>query len=96
MNDTLPIVLTFLIVVYIIILNFIYFTRINANKITDTYNTYSFFSSALIIAQIIIIMKYMFILVFLNNTKSSDGNITNNIQSDALKKKSIIKSFSFV
>lgn len=97
MNDTLPIVLTFIIIVYIIILNFIYFTRINSNKVTDTYTTYSFFSSALIIAQIFIIIKYMFSLIFIFNTKpKSVNNPSNNILNNAIEQHTIIKSFSFV
>lgn len=98
MNDTLPIVLTFIIIVYIIILNFIYFTRINSNKVSDTYTTYSFFSSALIIAQIFIIIKYMFSLIFIFNTKPRKivNNPPNNILKNAIEQHTIIKSFSFV
>lgn len=97
MSDTLPIILTFSIIVYLIILNFIYFKRINANKVTDSYTTYSFFSSALIIAQIAIIVKYMFTLVFINNTNDpKNKQNVSKIHIDAIKNKTMIKSFAFI
>ena len=60
MTDTLPIILTFCILVYIIILNFKHYYKINQGKVADSYYTYSLFSSLLIIVQISIICKYMF------------------------------------
>ena len=45
---------------YTIYLNFSYFTRINTDKVTRDYHTYSFMSSFLIIVQIILISTYLF------------------------------------
>ena len=73
-NSTLPIVLTFGLIVYIIILNFIYFKRINSNRVSDSYHTYSFVSSLLLIIQIGIIVKYMFHLLHNNNTAQQEKN----------------------
>lgn len=95
MNNTLPVVFTFILVMYMIILNFIYYTRINSNKITDTYVTYSFFSSVLLIIQISVIVKYMFNLVYKKYISSPTKGIasnTNKIDKEII----IIKSLSYV
>lgn len=94
MNNTLPVLLTFILVMYMIILNFIYYTRINSNKITDTYVTYSFFSSVLLIIQISVIVKYMFNLVYEKHIINPENNLSyaNKIN----KETNIIKSLSFV
>ena len=63
MSSTLPIVLTLAIVVYIIMLNFSYFVRINSNNVSDSYHVYSFFTSLLLILQIALIVKYMYNLL---------------------------------
>jgi hypothetical protein len=59
-SDVLPILFTLCIIIYIIVLNFIYFTRINSNRVTDNYHTYSLMSSILLIIQLALIFKYMF------------------------------------
>ena len=51
-SGAIPVILTLGIVVYIISLNFIYFTRINSNKVSSSYAVYSFFSSLLIIIPV--------------------------------------------
>ena len=58
--NILPIVLTLFVIIYTIYLNFSYFTRINTDKVTRDYHTYSFMSSFLIIVQIILISTYLF------------------------------------
>lgn len=58
--NVLPIILTLFILMYTIYLNFSYFTRINTDKVTRDYHTYSFMSSFLIIVQIILISTYLF------------------------------------
>ena len=58
--NVLPIILTLFIIMYTIYLNFSYFTRINTDKVTRDYHTYSFMSSLLIIVQIILISTYLF------------------------------------
>jgi hypothetical protein len=56
--NTLPIILTLFVIMYTIFLNFSYFTRINTDKVTRDYHTYSFMSSFLIIVQIILINHF--------------------------------------
>jgi hypothetical protein len=75
--NTLPIVLTLFVIMYTIFLNFSYFTRINTDKVTRDYHTYSFMSSFLIIVQIILISTYLFNNI-LNDNKRSD--IANKIE----------------
>ena len=54
-----PIVVTLLVIIYIIYLNIIFFTRINSNKVTPDYHTYSFMSSTLLLLQIVLISNYL-------------------------------------
>lgn len=72
-SDTLPIVITFGLIVYIITLNFIYFTRINSNKLTDSYHTYSLISSILLIIQLGLIFKFLY--GYLDKNKRPKDNI---------------------
>jgi hypothetical protein len=55
----MPIVVTLLVIIYIIYLNLTFFTKINTNKVTPDYHTYSFMSSALLLLQIIFISNYL-------------------------------------
>tara|TARA_B100000989_G_scaffold276624_2_gene236990 strand:+ start:72 stop:749 length:678 start_codon:yes stop_codon:yes gene_type:complete len=73
LNNSLPIFLTFLTLCYAISLNFTYFIKINSKRIPDTYETYEFFFSILIIIQIAIIIKYMYGLLK-KNDRSPDQN----------------------
>ena len=75
-SNVTPIFLTLLVIVYIIYLNFVYFTRINTNKVTPDYHTYSFMSSILIIVQILLISKYLF--SYLSQTSDSSKEISKN------------------
>ena len=75
-SNVTPIFLTLLVIVYIIYLNFVYFTRINTNKVTPDYHTYSFMSSILIIVQILLISKYLF--SYLSATDDSSREISKN------------------
>ncbi len=70
-SGSIPIILTLGIVIYIISINFMYFTRINSNKVSSSYSVYSFFSSLLIVIQIGIIIKYMFSILNGINTKNN-------------------------
>ena len=54
-----PILLTLLVIVYIIYLNTVYFIRINSNKVTPDYHTYSFMSSSLLLLQIVLISTFL-------------------------------------
>ncbi len=72
-SGIIPIILTLGVVIYIISLNFMYFTRINSNSVTSSYSVYSFFSSLLVVIQIGIIIKYMFsILNGISTTRNDD------------------------
>ena len=80
-SGAIPVILTLGIVVYIISLNFIYFTRINSNKVSSSYPVYSFFSSLLVIIQIGIIIKYMYSILSGINTKRNETPQKQNEQS---------------
>ena len=69
LGNVLPISLTLFVIIYTIYLNFSYFTRINSNKVTSDYHTYSFMSSFLIIVQIILISTYLY--QYLSDSKIS-------------------------
>jgi hypothetical protein len=70
MLSILPIVLTLFVIIYIIYLNFSYFTRINSNKVTPDYHIFSGVSSALLIVKIILISMYLF--HYITKTAKSD------------------------
>jgi hypothetical protein len=64
-----PIILTLLVMIYIIYLNLLFFTRINTNKVTPDYHTYSFMSSTLLLLQILLISNYLFKILNKTSTK---------------------------
>lgn len=82
--NILPIVLTLFVIIYTIYLNFSYFTRINTDKVTRDYHTYSFMSSFLIIVQIILISTYLF------------NYILNDTSNESLKKIELSKSITYI
>jgi len=84
----LPVLLTLGLVIYIILLNYMYFTRINSNKVSDTYPIYSFFSSLLVIVQIGIIIKYMYSILKRINTKDNNP--------ETKKQEAILKGLSLI
>ena len=76
MGDGIPIFLTFCVLIYVIYINFVHFNRINKGAVSDSYYTYSFYSSLLIIIQMTLIIKYMYNLIdktLINETKSSEN-----------------------
>ena len=82
MGDGIPIFLTFCILIYVIYINFVHFNRINKGAVSDSYYTYSFYSSLLIIIQITLIIKYMYnSLNFLNTKSNKDTKQTTMIKS---------------
>ena len=87
-QNTLPIVLTLFVIMYTIFLNFSYFTRINTDKVTRDYHTYSFMSSFLIIVQIILISTYLF-----NNISNS---INSKVKDDVVNKIELSKNITYV
>jgi len=83
-SNVTPIFFTLLILIYTIFLNFHYFKRINSNRVTTEYHTYSFMSSILTIIQIGIVTTYIFF--YLSNTdKKSGGNVINNAKIELSK-----------
>jgi len=68
--NILPIVLTLFVIIYIIYLNFSFFTRINSNKVTREYHRYSYISSTFLIVQIILISLYLFNSIDKTNRKT--------------------------
>jgi hypothetical protein len=64
-----PIVLTLLVIAYIIYLNIIFFIRINSNKVTPDYHTYSFMSSALLLLQVVLISTFLLRTLNKSDTK---------------------------
>ena len=95
-NDTLPIVLTFILILYVIYLNFVYYTRINSNLVADSFHTYSFYSSFLLIVQIAIIVKYMFNMLDSVNAKKDNTNIISDKAIKALSYILLTINFIFV
>ena len=88
-SGAIPVIFTLGIIVYIIILNFMYFTRINSNKVSTSYPIYSFFSSLLIIIQIGIIIKYMYSILNGIQTKTNEST-------EKKKDQAILKGLSLV
>ena len=80
LQNTLPIVLTLFVIIYTIFLNFSYFTRINTDKVTRDYHTYSFMSSFLIIVQILLISTYLFNNISNSNKTPIKPEIANKIE----------------
>ena len=87
LNDSLPILLSFILLVYAIILNYKYFTKINSNKVPLTYGTYEFYFSVLLIIQIGLIVKYMY------NLLSKNDGINNTVSE---KQTLLLKSLSYI
>ena len=82
-SNVMPVFFTLLIILYTIFLNFHYFKRINSNRVTSEYHTYSFMSSVLTIIQIGLVTTYLFF--YLSNTDQKDGSNFNNIKIELSK-----------
>jgi hypothetical protein len=82
-SNVSPIFLTLLILIYAIFLNFQYFKRINSNRVTNEYHTYSFMSSVLTIIQIGLVSTYLF--YYLSNTDKEGGANVNNMKIELSK-----------
>lgn len=87
-EGALPVLLTLGLIIYIIVLNYMYFTRINSNKVSDTYPIYSFFSSLLVVIQIGFIVKYMYSILGRINTKDNNPEYK--------KQEAILKGLSLI
>jgi len=95
-SGAIPVIFTLGIIVYIITLNFMYFTRINSNKVSTSYPIFSFFSSLLIIIQISIIIKYMYSI--LNGIQTKTNQSTDKKKDQAILKGLclIITTFNYI
>lgn len=82
-SNVSPIFFTLLVIMYAIFLNFQYFKRINSNRVTNEYHTYSFMSSVLTIIQIGLVTTYLF--YYLSNTDKEGGNNLNNMKIELSK-----------
>ena len=87
LTEIWPILFTFLVIIYIISINFIFYRRINSGSVSSTYNIYDTFLTILIILQIGLIIKYIYLLL---SKISGQSNIEDN------NKISIIKSLSLI
>ena len=88
-----PIIFTLLVIIYIIYLNIIFFTRINSNKVTLEYHTYSAMSSVLTIIQIFLVATYLY--YFLVKKTVAKNSIQIDISQNAVYILSII-NFMFL
>ena len=59
LTKSLPSLLTLIVLLWIIILNILYFKRINQGKVADEYYTYSSMTTVIILIQIIALFKYL-------------------------------------
>ncbi len=87
LTDSLPIILTLGLILYIFFINYRYFERINKGLLPDTYNTYYLFSSLLLIAQIAIIVKYLY---------NELDTLSMSTKKPNSKETTIIKSLSYI
>ena len=74
---SIPILLTLLFVIFIIILNFNYYKKINSNSVSDSYNQYSNYSTFLLLIQVMLLSKY--ILDSLDESVKTSNRNSNNI-----------------
>lgn len=83
-SNVAPIFLTLVVIIYAIVLNFQYFKRINSNRVTNDYHTYSLMSSVLTILQIGLVTTYLFFYLA-NTDKKSGGDVVNNTKIELSK-----------
>tara|TARA_B100000902_G_scaffold397149_1_gene460067 strand:- start:1033 stop:1710 length:678 start_codon:yes stop_codon:yes gene_type:complete len=87
LNDSLPILLVFSLLVYAIYQNSRYFIKINSNRVAPTYSTYEFYFTLLLVIQIGLIVKYMY------NLLSKIDGVSNTIDN---KQSALIKSLNYI
>lgn len=75
-NSNLPILLLFGLLIYLIVLNFLFYNKINAKNVADSYYQYFNYSSIIFIISLVLIFKYMHNLVskLLNNNVKDEKN----------------------
>ena len=91
MDDyTFPIIILIALLLYIVTLNFLFFKKINTNKVSSDYVTYNNFTMILILIQILLVSKYMYELYDLNVGKTDINN------EKTQKNLAIIKSILYI
>jgi hypothetical protein len=85
-NSNLPILLLFGLLIYLIVLNFLFYNKINAKNVADSYYQYFNYSSIIFIILLVLIFKYMHGLV----SKVLSNNVNNE------KNNKLIQSVSLV
>ena len=68
LSDSLPSMLTLLVLIWLIVLNVTYFKRINQGKISSDYNQFSKISTVFLLIQLILLFTYMKDQISLNPT----------------------------
>ena len=58
--NTLPIIVTLILVIYTMYLNFSFFSRINSDRVSNDFRMYSILSSSFLLLQILFIAGYLF------------------------------------
>jgi hypothetical protein len=82
-SNVAPIFFTLIVIIYTIFLNVLYFKRINSNRVTREYHTYSLMSSVLSIMQIVLVTTYIFF--YLVNTDKNEELSPNSIKVELSK-----------
>jgi len=82
-SNVAPIFFTLIVIIYTIFLNVLYFKRINSNRVTREYHTYSLMSSVLSIMQIVLVTTYIFF--YLVNTDKNEELTPNSIKVELSK-----------
>jgi len=59
LQSSFPVVATLVVIGWIIVINMTYLKRINSGKVAPEFSQFSFFSSVLIILQIMVVIKYI-------------------------------------
>lgn len=75
-NTNLPILLLFGTLIYLIVLNFLFYNKINAKNVAESYYQYLNYSSIIFIILLVLIFKYIHSLVskVLNNNVNDEKN----------------------
>ena len=106
MNDAFPIVITFMLLIYVMYLNFTFYKKINKNLVSETYHSFTFYYLIIFIVQIILIVKYLYdklysintiaALQYIKNTDNTD-NIKTKIKNKKLQESaSLIKNITYI
>jgi len=110
MTDALPIVITFMLLIYVIYLNFTFYKKINKNLVSETYHSFTFYYLIIFIVQIILIVKYLYDKLYSINTiaaleyiknKNDNTDNTGNMKTKYKNKKlqesaSLIKNITYI